>query len=123
MRIVLTALLMLATAPAWAEWVKVDETDEVLIYVDPATIRKDGNLRRIWEMQDLKARDSDGSLSRRALSEYDCKGKRLRLLSLSTHSGQMATGKIIITVSPSGKWDCAVPGTSGQTMLKFVCAR
>jgi len=42
MRVALIALLMLATAPAWAEWVKVDETDEVVIYVDPATIRKDG---------------------------------------------------------------------------------
>ena len=123
MRVALIALLMLATTPAWAEWVKVDETDEVVIYVDPATIRKDGNLRRIWEMQDLKARDLDGSLSRRALSEYDCKEERLRLLSLSTHSGQMAMGKIIITVSPSGKWDYAAPGTSGQTMLKFVCTR
>ncbi len=30
MRVVLIALLMLATTPAWAEWMKVSETDSVV---------------------------------------------------------------------------------------------
>ena len=55
MRVVLVALLMLATIPAWAEWLKVEENDiGTVFYLDPATIRKDGDLRRVWGLQDLK---------------------------------------------------------------------
>ena len=74
MRFVLAALLLLATIPAWAEWVRLGETDTAIHYLDPATIRKDSNLRRVWELQDLKVRLPDGELSRRTLFEYDCKG-------------------------------------------------
>ena len=87
MRIVLIAWLILVATPAWAEWVKVSESDGLTGYVDPATIRKNGNLRRVWEIQDLKARGTKfGELSRRVLNEYDCKEERMRTLSATFHS-------------------------------------
>ena len=53
-RLVLCLLLSLVAAPAWAEWVQVSETDHAFYYIDPATIRKDGNLRKFWTIADLK---------------------------------------------------------------------
>ena len=95
MRIVLVALLMLANTSAWAEWERLGETDEFIQYIDPATIRKDGNFIRVWALQDRQVQNADGVRSIRALEEYECKQVRSRLLSLSVHSGSMATGNVI----------------------------
>jgi len=123
MRLVLTLLLTLAAAPAWAEWVKVGENDHAFYYIDPATIRKNGDLRRVWEITDLKQRSKYGVMSRRVLNEYDCKEERQRILSLSTHSDPMANGRTISSDSEPSEWDYAPPNTSVQTILRIVCAK
>ena len=56
-------LLVTATA-ASAEWVKISENLLGTNYYDPTTIRVNGNLRRVWQVQDLKERDKDGELFR-----------------------------------------------------------
>jgi hypothetical protein len=123
MRLVLCLLLNLAAAPAWADWVKVIDNDVVVIYIDPATIRKDGNIRRVWELYDLKQRDRDGEMSRRVLYEYDCKEERYRFLSLSAHSEPMAGGRVLNTGSSPTAWDYVAPGTVAATKMQFVCAK
>ncbi len=126
MRIALTILLTLATAPAWAEWTKVGETAGSVHYLDAATISKDGNLRRVWEIQDLKAHLPTGEVSRRAMSEYDCTEQRFRTLSVTDFMGPMATGEILLTGrDPESfrNWHAIPQGTIAQLMLKFVCAR
>ena len=65
MRVVLTALMLLATNTAWAEWVKVAESDTLVHYLDPATIRQYGSLRSAWELEDLKTPARKGELSLR----------------------------------------------------------
>jgi hypothetical protein len=120
---ILLCLLALVAAPAWAEWVKVDETDEMTFYIDPAKIKKGGNLRRVWELQDLKQRDNDGEMSRRGLQEYDCEEERSRVLSMSTHSEAMTGGKVIMSGELNGKWKYIAPNTVSATVLSFVCAR
>lgn len=123
MRLVLCLLLALAAAPAWAEWVKVSEHTESFFYIDPATIRRDGNLRRVWEIQDLKKRHKEGEMSMRNLSEYDCKEERTRILSITGHSDPMAGGKTLFSESGPGKWDDIAPGTVSQKMMRIVCAK
>ena len=73
-KLFLVVLMMLACS-AWAEWVMFTKAknEEVTHYFDPATIRKDGNMRRVWRVQELKQRTADGEKSRRMRIEYDCK--------------------------------------------------
>ena len=127
MRLVLCLLLTLAAAPAWAGWVKVSVTDEHTTYIDPATIEKDGNLRRFWQVYDLKQRGAAlGEMSRRYLSEYDCKEERFRRLSMSFHSDQMAGGRVLNSGNEPGKWNDIkprVPPSPAQTIMRFVCAK
>ena len=126
MRVVLTLLLLIAVSPARADWVGVSETDTTVLYVDPSTIRKDGHLRKVWVLSNLKQRDTTGELSRRALDEYDCAGERRRLLSISTHAEPMAAGQILLygnTSGVAGEWNYIPPGTSFYHVLKFVCDR
>jgi len=117
----LLAPLLLVTGPAWAEWLWVAESDYADFYIDPSTIRKDGNLRKVWEIQDLKQRHKDGELSRRFRVERDCKEERYKFLSFSTHSGPMASGTTLTTQLGSGQWDDIPPNSVGETVLKIVC--
>ena len=123
MRAALIVLLMLATTPAWAEWVKLSENDKAAFYFDPATIGKDGNTRRVLALQDLKARDLEGNHSRQVYFEYRCEEERYRMLFFSLHSGPMATGDILFSKSDPTEWDNVAAGTAGKVILKHVCAR
>jgi hypothetical protein len=122
-RLVLTVLLLIAVNPAWAKWVKGAETDEAVIYIDSAKIRKHGQLRRVWRLQDLKQRDPDGVLSRRGLQEFDCKGKRFRVLSGTGYGGSMGTGQALRSFDSATEWVDIKPDTPAEDILTRVCVR
>ena len=124
MRVVLAALLLLASTPACAEWVRLDANDARVVYIDPATIVKDDNFRRVSQMQDLKAPTPNGERSMRSLVEFDCRELRWRALSLFTHSGPKLTGTIIFGATPApGEWSSVAPGTLAETILGHVCSQ
>jgi len=124
-KLLLTLLvpLLLGTGSAWAEWVWVAESSIDDHYIDPATIRKDGNLVKVWEVNNLKQRHKDGELSRRARFEYDCKQERYRLLSFSFHSEAMAGGTTLISEIGSGQWRDVPPESMAEATSKIVCAK
>lgn len=124
MRLITTMLaLLLASSGAWAEWVKVSEHKDTVFYFDPTTIRKDGNLRRVWELQDFKQRIEVVGLSIRSRGEYDCWKERSRTISIFAHSGPMATGETLVRSSDPGEWKVVSPGTPGGSILKLVCSK
>jgi len=115
--------LLFVSGSASAGWVEVAESKVLSLYIDPTTIRKDGNLRKVWEIQDLKQRNKDGELSRRARIEYDCKNERSRPLSLTTFSEPMANGMSLFqSRAESNQWDDIPPRSLAEAVLKIVCA-
>lgn len=123
MRVVLTLLMLLVACPVWAEWIVIGVTSNAVFYIDRATIRKNGDLRRVWVIQDLKQRDSDGVMSRRVLEEYGCKEKRRRILEISVHSERMAGGHNLDTDSTPSEWERIAPGVTAEGIFGVVCAR
>ena len=126
MRLILTLLLMTFTVQAWAEWVKIAESTLRVLYYNPAAIDKQSNLRRVWTLQNNKQPDKKGELSRRYLSEFDCKEGRQRLLSVSAYSERMARGDTIkqrhySLGEPDGVWFNITPDTFSAHLLKLVC--
>ena len=128
-KLLLTLLTMLMlTGSAWAEWVKVSESldDEQVGYIDPGTIRKNGNLVRVWEIHDYKSRQKKvfGELSTRFRALYDCRQERVQILSLSSHSGPMARGSTLFqTLTGDGTWLDIPPASMSEDTLKIVCAK
>jgi hypothetical protein len=120
---ILTMLLAVVSGGAMAEWVKVGVTEGADHYIDPATIRKDGNFRKAWTLMDLKQRSDEGVMSRRILLELDCKGERVRFLSFSTHSKPMAGGDTLVTESNPDEWQHIAPETIPALILKRACAK
>jgi hypothetical protein len=123
MRILMMAVLLLVAMPVAAQnWVKVDENDVFTLYIDPSTIRINGNLRRVWTLNDFKRPDPGGQVSQRALLEYDCKEERSRVLAWSAHSESMLGGKILYSKDEPGQWRYVAPGSVADVTLKIVCA-
>ena len=124
-KLLLTLLVpfLLSTSSAWAEWVWVTSGDRTDLYIDPATIRKDGNLVKVWEINDLKQRHKDGELSSRSRTEYDCKEERYRTLSFSVHSESMANGELIYNTSSVSPWQDVPPDTAVASIMKKVCVK
>lgn len=123
MRVVLILLLLIAAAPARGAWEKVDENADQVDYVDRATFRKSGNVRRAWVLLDEKKAQSDGVMSVRALWELDCRGKKFRTLSLATFSGPMARGQVLNSFAAPSEWNRIAPRTNGAAIHRIVCAR
>jgi hypothetical protein len=123
MRIILYFLIALVAAPARAEWVVVSESNELVAYIEPSSIRKNGNFRKVWQVQDLKQRDEHGAMSRRLLVEYDCKDERFRVLATSTHSEPMAAGKALVSVDIPSAWSAFAPATPAEDTLEIVCTK
>ena len=123
MRLVLYFLLAAGTAPAWAQWAKLGEGPESDAYVDLATIQRLGNFRRVWEIQDMHKRNPDGAMSSRSFTEYDCRGKRARIISLSTHPEPMAVGAALVSEDNPRPWAVVSLGTTGEAVLDIACKR
>ena len=124
MKELLIAMFLIATSSAWAEWVKIGESDGVDNYMDPASINMDDNLRRVWQIYDFKQRDKNSAMSIRVRMEYDCKQERSRVLSYSSHSEPMTSGTELRRGSGrDAPWEDLPPGSAGELILKRACAK
>jgi len=123
-KLFLVSLMAMLAGSALAEWVKIGYSDLGTLYIDPATIRKDGNLRKVWVMTDLDRRNKDGEMSIRTRQQLDCKGERSRVLSGSTHSEPMASGSTLIRQEFDNleKWSQIPPSSIAEAILERVCA-
>jgi Surface-adhesin protein E len=111
-----------ALPPASTQWKKWSESVEAVFYYDPATITKNGNLRRVWEVQDLKKPDEFfGARSRRLLTEYDCTVARTRHLYIGAYTEPLAGGEILVASEQAGAWRSIPSKTSDAAMLIIAC--
>ena len=112
------------TASAGPNWVLVSEpTTGSKLYVDPSTIRRDGNLRRYWEYVDYASRTSTGELSARSFEETDCREERRRMIETTGFSEAMLQGRILVSERGDGSWRQIAPGTVAEGVMRYVCAR
>ena len=124
----LIMLLVLSSAPAYAEWVVVSIIDETgaTVYVDPDTIHRKGDRVTMWELIDyatIQTVTGTSFLSARLQREYDCAGDLHRTLALTKLSGNMGTGKVILITSDEQKWEPVDPGSIAKRLWKFACGK
>ena len=127
-RLLLITLLLLSSSPAYAEWVEVDRNDQagVTVYVDPDTIRHEGDLVKMWELFDHKATQTIGVglfMSRKDQCEYDCSKKRYRVLTFTQFSGNMGSGKVGYSNSDGNNWTPVEPESAAQGLWKVACGK
>ena len=127
-RLLLITLLLLSSGPAYAEWVKVSDSNEagMTVYADPDTIRRNRNLVKMWQFYDYKTVQTVagiGFLTVKEQWEFDCAEGRRRVLALTEFSGNMGSGTVVYTNSEVGKWQPVEPSSIGQLLWKFACGK
>jgi hypothetical protein len=120
-RCLLILAVLCAASPAWAGWVKHHDDDEAVFYYDPTNIERRANFVRVWTLEDLKQPGEIGEMSRRWLNELDCEKATGRVLSLSGHSGQMASGKTLATHNKPSEWRRIQSERTFASMLPILC--
>lgn len=127
-RLFLITLLLLSSGPAYAEWVKVSESDDAgkTVYVDQATIRRNSNLVKMWQFYDYKTVQTVGGnrfLTAKEQWEFDCAEERSRVVARKEFSGNMGSGTMVFTNSQVGKWLPVMPDSIGRTVWEVACGK
>lgn len=114
-------------ATAAAKWVKIESSPGGRdIYADSVTILRSGNTAKMWDMRDFKtAQVVQGTRfsSFKAQHEYDCKGARMRNLSVTAFPGHMGEGQALRSENRRLVWEAVAPGSTEEALLKVACAK
>jgi hypothetical protein len=126
-RLLLITLLLLSSRPAYAEWVSVSANNSgETVYVDPGTIRRTGDMVKMWALYDFKTIQTvlDTSfLSRESQREYDCVEERTRRIALTYFTGNMGSGTVVYSDADEQKWEPVQPQSVAQSLWKVACAK
>ena len=114
--------LLWTSLPAQAfAWKRLVKTDTLTVYVDMSTLERDGDVRRIWEMQDLANPDPNGVRSRRYVNEIDCQQKYHRIGNMTSFSGPKLTGERRFEVEDMGYWRKVPPDGTFAVTYVLLC--
>jgi hypothetical protein len=125
----LMTIVALGSGPVHAEWVSVSLTKReggYDVYADPDTIRRNGNLVKLWILYDYKTLQSSTGVAHLSDSiqlEANCTEKLQRSLAYTWWSGNMGNGNVVFSHSGEGNWIPIGPGTVGHTVWLFACGK
>ena len=128
----LAACLLLNSLPVSAEWVAV-EKDYLspglqTVYVDPDSIRREGDLVTMWQLINFKsmqgsARGPTRFMSTETQKQFDCAEKRVRFLAFMEFSRRMGTGIPADGYVDRGNWMPVEPDSINQALWEVGCGK
>ena len=108
---------------ASAEWQFVTQSDgHVDFYIENSGVKAGKSIRKVWLLLDRLTPDKNGSLSTRALYEFDCDQKKGRTLQSETFKYRTARGEISAINSSSSDWRYIPTDSVINDVLVAVCA-
>jgi len=119
----LALITLIFSAPVAAAWMQFMRSNASVVYIDSASVRIEGSLRKASVLVEMNQKDTDGVQSKRGQSEIDCQENRMRISDLSGFSGTMASGEAVYTFNGSSEWMPIPPNTALWNTIKFVCSR
>lgn len=122
----LAVIVALSAGTARADWTKGGSSNSSTYYVDRTTIVRNGGSAFMWNLTDYDAPQSwqnQAFLSSSAKFEYDCSGRRSRVMVEQGFSGHMGRGQKTYTVQGPRPWLPIEPNTRGEEKLAIACGR
>ena len=126
---ILMMQLTVLSSSAMAAWVEVDTNYGVGLsaYADPVTIRKSGNIVKMWILYDHTMAQTNARkpyMSIKARWKYDCKEEQIQFLYEILYSENMGEGKIVRSLGlHNNKWQPVAPGSMEEILWKFACGK
>lgn len=98
------------------------------VYVDPDSIRREGDLVTMWQLIDFKwmqgsARGPTRFMSTETQKQFDCAEKRVRLLAFTEFSRRMGTGIPAEGYVSRGNWAPVEPGSINHALWEVGCGK
>jgi hypothetical protein len=125
----------LAGPAAWAQpksdtspWEKVGVYEGRTLYIDPTTARKSGSRIQIFTITDLKEPNATARgrqyFSKKALLEFDCSARTLKVLQDVWHTKHMGQGEPVFQTDgpPQGPYPVQ-RDSPGELLYKGACGR
>jgi len=125
-KLLVTLIFTLISTSANAEWSKVAEEDEASIYTDVSTIRKKGDLIRIWSLYDFKKPIPMSGKTYQSMEkqfEFDCGKGQARALYVIYYVDKMGSGEKGPFNYPPKQWLPVAPASTGELILKSACGK
>ena len=118
--------LALFSGAAAGDWAAVGRANEIYAaYADLDSIRRNGSMATMHGLYDFRRQDftpeGRGLYSTAVLREYDCAGRRVRLLSSIDFSGPMGEGSAVSASSTPGRWEAVHEGGIDAAYWTVVC--
>lgn len=125
MKIVIFIALLSSSILAHAQWAYFNETEDrrITFYIDHSSIKRSGNISKMWTMQDYANVQKQGQRSIKFLLEFDCKKDVSRGSAFLSYSKQMGSGEVIhqdYTIDP---WRPYTPDSVNASLAKIACTR
>jgi hypothetical protein len=122
-----SVLLAAAWGVALADWMPVGRANEIYAaYADGDSIRRQGSMATMHGLYDFRRQDftpeGRGLYSTAVLREYDCAGRRVRLMSAIDFSGHMGEGTAVSATSTPRRWEAIVAGGIDDAFWQIACS-
>jgi len=127
--VVIGTVVMLGSGPALGEWTAVYKDDTgATVYAEPATIRREGIVVRMWGVIDYPTAQVNARnhryFSQKRLAEYDCEGQRVRTHMLGDYFGRLGRGGLAFKNARPEKWQpVASAGDVAEALWKYACGK
>ena len=125
----ITLIFTFVSSNAFAETVKLgeyhsDSGDLVTQYADLNTIRKNGNISKMWVITDwsnYQHLNNISILSGVFLHEYDCLNESSRRLTMVFYSGHMGSGDSVYNTHGPNNFEPVIPSSMDDASFKIAC--
>ncbi len=121
MQKIVPVIALVMAAPVFAGWEEMVSRGGISLFVDPQTIKVNGDTRNVLALVAYSEPLSNGARSIHGAMEYDCRDKRLRTLTFTHYTEPLARGRVLSDSQTPSEWSPVVPGTFAADALDFVC--
>ncbi len=123
----LTLLLLMVSTNVFAEWTDVGSNDEMIVYNDLSSIKKQANQVKMWSMFDFKTVkkiENDSFLSQLFHYKYDCESETITQLDFIWYSGNMKSGDVVYSQRNMNIEPISVtPESINEHLFKIACGK
>jgi hypothetical protein len=125
MKKVIFTFALFICVPVFADWkyIASENNSGNEFFLDFETLRKEGNLRRIWQVIHFKPDHQNGWVSMQSRMEFDCKNETVQSLTRMAFSDKFAAGKMLFKSDEIGTKSHIPPNSVALSQLEEVCKR
>lgn len=117
-------VLLVTSTSTLAEWKDLGFNDQMKIYYDPSSIRRNGSTAKAWTMDDFKApvlQDGITISSLKGLIEIDCRNEQARILATIFYFRKMGLGGVAQSDNTIRPWRPIAPETVNSNLYEVLC--